>query len=127
MARFKAYRNLNRRDGVFYSLAYKSKVIGYYQYLLLNAVDLKHANPNALQRIRSGPREVCAWMLAEKASAIPLPAQHLHKSMEGMRRLSCDPKKVDHFCDAETGERVDHATFVVLCDSGTFYTENNHG
>lgn len=111
----KAYRNLNRRDGVYFSLSHRGRVIGHRQIVVLVNVTFKHPTAAALLRVRGGRREVCAWILGTLASDQTADTQ-------GMRRLACDPKKVDTFCDAATGETIDSATRVVLCSTGAFYS-----
>ena len=122
----RAYRNLNKRDAVVYSLQTKQrndkgkivwKVSEYVNAITLQNCTLKHATPAALQRVRSGAREVCQYVQGER----------IYDSVEGVhlwceyRRLIADPKRADGFCDAETGERIDSADFVKLNSDGAFY------
>jgi len=108
-----AYRNLNK-PGCIYSIRQAGRVIGYSDFVALTDATFKHANINAIARIRSGPREVCAWVSGTLASS--------HQpNTEAMRRLSVDPKKVDYFCDQETGVRIDRASIVTLTTKGAFY------
>lgn len=109
------YRNLKFRTEVMYSVRVNGKVIGHQNNLTLFNVRMKHATPNALRKVRKTKRSVICWLVGEHL-------EH-HFNPVGMRRLRCDPKKVDFFCDAETGKRVDHASCVVLDDTGVYYRE----
>tara|TARA_R100000005_G_scaffold61447_1_gene31595 strand:+ start:181 stop:555 length:375 start_codon:yes stop_codon:yes gene_type:complete len=120
----RAYRNLKRRDAVIYSLQTKQrnkngdlvwKVTDYVHEVCLRNCTLKHATANALQRVRTGPREVCQWIQGEVCSN---PAISFRNDW---KRLVADPKKADGFHDAETGERIDSAKLVLLTNSGAFY------
>lgn len=110
--RTQAYRNLNKQ-GVVYSLRRGGRVVGYSSCVVLTDATMKHAGAPALARIRTGAREVCAWVTGNLSDA---PAD-----TSAMRRLSCDPKKHDCFCDSLTGERVDAASIVVLTTHGVYY------
>jgi hypothetical protein len=105
------YRNL-RKPGVTWSIRVNGKVTGYARHVHLKDVRSKHATAAALDRIRSGVREVSVWLVGEVVSAGDdagsLP------DVSGWRSLCCDPKRFDHVCDAATGERVDGASEVVL-------------
>ena len=120
MPKAKAYRNLNRRDAVIYSLAVGGRVVDHRLIIVLDSVRMKHATAAQAHRCRfggargTGCREVCAWLLGDLAD-------DQAADTEGMRRLSCDPRKVDHFQDAETGEPVHTAARVVLSPAGAFY------
>lgn len=115
MKRHKVYRNLNIRDRVAFSVAYEGRVVEYRDVVILRDVHLKHATSEQASRIRSKCREVCAWLLGTLG-------EELTADEAGcLRRLACDPKKVDCFQDAETGERIDHANVVACTPEGTFY------
>ncbi len=73
------------------------------------------ATPAALQRVRTGRREVCQWIQGETVS------NPVASFRNDWNRLVADPKRVDGFCDAETGIRIDSAKLVLLTDSGAFY------
>ena len=120
----RAYRNLKRRDAVIYSLQTKQrnkngdlvwKVTDYVNEVCLKNCTLKHATANALQRVRTGPREVCQWIQGEPVTE---PAISFRNDW---KRLVADPKRADGFHDAETGIRIDSAKLVLLTDSGAFY------
>ena len=133
----RAYRNLNKRDAVVYSMQTKQrnkndklawKVTDYVHAIILQNCKLKHATPAALQRIRSGAREVCQWIQGDYVSSIS--DEHKSESIgysvnasfqNEWKQLIADPKRADGFCDAETGERIDCAEFVKLNQSGAFY------
>jgi hypothetical protein len=110
--RTQAYRNLNK-PGCIYSIRQSGRVVGYSDFVVLADARFKHANANALHRIRSGPREVCAWIGGTLMEDRP--------SIADMRRFASDPKKTDYFADAITGHRIDNASLVVLTSSGAFY------
>ena len=76
---------------------------------------MKHATPKALNRVRTGAREVCQWIQGESIASL----HHADTTM--WRRLIADPKRADGFHDAETGERVDSARLVMLNSDGAFY------
>ena len=125
----RAYRNLNRRDSVQYSMQTKQrndkgkpvwKVSGYSSCVFLADATMKHATPNALNRVRTGAREVCQWIQGESISSLQAP---IHDSAV-WRRLTADPKQADGFHDAETGTRVDAARLVMLKSDGAFYLED---
>jgi len=120
----RAYRNLKRRDAVIYSLQTKQrnmngdlvwKVTDYVTEICLRNCTLKHATPAAINRVRTGPREVCQWIQGEPVTE---PAISFRNDW---KRLIADPKRADGFCDAETGERIDSADFVKLNSDGAFY------
>ena len=117
-ARHKAYRNLNRRDGIYYSLSFRGKVIGHRQAIVFRDATMKQPTDNALARVRGGRREVCSWILGTLDESSISPADIVTADM---RRLVCDPKRVDHFSDAATGDRVDVASLVVLNGDGAFF------
>jgi len=110
--RTQAYRNLNKQ-GVIYSLRQAGLVVGYASTVVLTDATMKHAGANALTRIRTGAREVCAWVSGTLSESQP--------DTTTMRRLLCDPKKQPFFCDAQTGARVDCASVIVLTETGAFY------
>ena len=120
----RAYRNLNKRDAVIYSLQTKQenakgklvwKVTEYVTEVCLKHCTLKHATPAALNRVRTGRREVCQWIQGEVCSN---PAISFRNDWN---RLIADPKRADGFHDAETGERIDSAKLVMLNSDGAFY------
>ena len=120
----RAYRNLNKRESVVYSLQTRQrndkgklawKVTDYVSEICLRNCTLKHATPAALNRVRTGPREVCQWIQGEPVTE---PAISFRNDW---RRLVADPKSADGFHDAETGERIDSARLVLLTSDGAFY------
>ena len=120
----RAYRNLKRRDAVIYSLQTKQrnkngdlvwKVTDYVQEVCLQNCTLKHATPAALNRVRTGPREVCQWIQGDPVTELAISFRN------DWRRLIADPKKANGFHDAETGERIDSAKLVLLTADGAFY------
>lgn len=112
-----AYRNLNK-PGVVFSIRERGKVVDYANVVILANAKCKHPNANALKRIRNGKREVCAWV---SGTLIYSGEDFRQLATPGWRRLNCDPKRYDYFCDAITGERVDSASQIMLCSNGAFY------
>lgn len=112
--RVKVYRNL-LKAGVQYSVSYRGKVRHYTRAITLKNVVMKHPTAKQLKEVREGHRQVCAWVTGEPTRNYSLGAK--------FRRLASDPKRVDFFCDNETGERVDAARIVVLDRDGGFYAK----
>ena len=81
--------------------------------MVLTECQMKHATEKQLREVREGCRQVCQWIKGSR--------QTRHVGTSTLRRLSCDPKTTDGFCDAETGERIDAADLVVLTEKGAFY------
>lgn len=79
--------------------------------MLLKDCKFKHANPNALERMRTGNREVCAWVSGDDAG---------NRKPRGYKwdRVYCDPKKNDYFTCK--GKKIDGAAYVVLNQHGCF-------
>jgi hypothetical protein len=120
--RVDAYRNLNRRDAVWYSIRHKGRVQEYATFVLLKNCTFKHASEKQLNAVRTGPRQVCQWIKGDHVkppSSLQIAAGH-HFEPPGAkwRDLMSDPKKADGFCDAETGDRVDNADWVRLQENG---------
>ena len=120
--RVDAYRNLNRRDAVWYSIRVKGRVRNYVTYVLLRDCTFKHATEKQLDAVRSGARQVCQWVkgkLCHPPSSLQLAVGH-HYEPPGAkwRDMKCDPKKADGFCDAETGDRIEKADWVRLREDG---------
>lgn len=113
--RIDAYRNLHK-PGCKFSLRAKGKVFGYADTVVLQGVTMKHASPKQLEAVRTKCRQVCQWLKGEWLEGADV-------STDGMKRLACDPKKANGFCDSETGERVDSASVVVLNSSGAYYKD----
>jgi hypothetical protein len=103
------YRNLNK-PGIVYSVRQNGIVVERLGSIVLNNVTFKHASL-AQQESCKTRRQVCQWVKGFATQERP--------SGEWVR-LSCDPKKTGGFCRADTGERVDSARFVNLCDAGCF-------
>ena len=125
----RAYRNLNKRESVVYSTQTRErndagklawKVTGYCACVFLEDATMKHATPHALQRVRTGAREVCQWVQGESISSLQAP---IHDSA-AWRRLLSDPKTADGFRDAETGDRIESARLVMLNSDGAFYVRS---
>ena len=110
--RVDAYRNLNRRDAVWYSIRHRGKVIEYRKYVLLKNCTFKHATQKQLDAVRSGPRQVCQWIKGDTDLVMTEPTD------VAWRDLKCDPKKADGFVDAVSGHRVDSAEWVRLWENG---------
>jgi len=110
--RVDVYRNLNRRDAVWYSIREKGRVREYARYVLLKGCTFKHATEKQLDAVRTGPRQVCQWIKGD------LDYRRFEPTDVEWRDLKCDPKKADGFVDAETGDRVDTAEYVRLWENG---------
>ena len=127
MAKTKVYRNLNRRDGVFFSVAHRGRVFGHYPAIFATGVTMKHASEAQAHRCRfggkrgTGCREVCAWLLCDRVDTPGFSTPHELKPGLEWRRMACDPKKVDGFCDAETGAIIDSTEHVFLSSEGAYY------
>lgn len=115
MPSYQVYRNLNKRDAVWFSIRQSGRVREYRQTVYCRDAKLKHCGQNALVRIRQGCREVCAWVTCQSVDDTP-PVDTV------WRQLSCDPKRYDTFQDAETGATVDCAAWVRLSADGAFYS-----
>jgi len=114
-----AYRNLNRRDSIWYSVKHQGKVIDYQKSLILRNALFKHSTPRALERIRAKHREVSCWIRGVWVDEAKMP--------DKLIRVHCDPKKYDHFTNSETGEKIDAADVVVLNDRGCFFGNYTQG
>ncbi len=116
--RIDAYRNLNKKECVMYSIRHQGKVITYRPFVLLTDVTFKHATPKQLTAVRTGARQVCQWVKGEWADE--------HRVVDvsptpDYRRMLVDPKKADGFVDAETGQQLKSALIVKLCAEGSAY------
>ena len=120
----RAYRNLKRRDAVIYSLQTQQrngkgrlawKVTDYVNEVCLRNCTLKHATPAAINRVRTGPREVCQWIQGTPVTESAITFRN------DWKRLIADPKRADGFHDSETGIRIDSAKLVLLTSDGAFY------
>lgn len=96
------YRNLNRRDAVWYSIRNGGKVTGYSESVVLSDVRFKHATPAALSRIQNGPREVCQWVKGIVVEVAPA---------GDWEQVCGNPKTANGFVLCSTGERIDSARF----------------
>ena len=112
--RVDAYRNLNK-PGVQFSIRVNGRVAEYREIVFLQDCTFKHATCKQLDAVRTGARQVCQWVKGTLVDDVP--AELTSK----WRRLSCDPKTSDGFCDAQTGERIDRADAVLLASNGAFY------
>ena len=110
--RVDVYRNLNRRDGVWYSIRYEGKVQEYARYVLLKNCSFKHATNEQLAAVRSGPRGGCQWIKGDRDLVMLEPTDVEWKDMV------CDPKRFDGFCDSETGEQLGDVDWVRLWENG---------
>jgi len=88
--RVNVYRNLNKRPTVVYSIQHKGKVIDWRTDVFIVNVTAKHPNAKQCAAVRSGPRQVCAWLKGDLSTFDP----SLHKDGE---RLQFDPKVDDSF------------------------------
>jgi hypothetical protein len=116
--RVKVYRNLHIKDGAKYSVSYRGLVITHAALISLRAVRMKQPLARQLQAVREGHRSVVCWLSGdwdvEMSRLSPVGSY---------RRLACDPRKVDCFCDAFSGERVDSAVSVVLTPTGVLFSQ----
>ena len=117
------YRNLNRRDGTWYSVADRKsrRTIGKLREhvqppLRCVGVEFVHPTAGAVRRVRSGPREVCMWLACEDV----VPTSDV--DLAGWVRVSCDPKAVDAFC--VDGKPIDHAAECLLIGPALYVRED---
>ena len=110
--RVDVYRNLNRRDGVWYSIRHKGRVQEYARYVLLKNCEFKHATEKQLKEVRTGCRQVCQWIKGDRDLVMFEPTDVEWKDMV------CDPKRFDGFCDSETGEQLGDVDWVRLWENG---------
>tara|TARA_B100000686_G_scaffold331298_1_gene394657 strand:- start:140 stop:496 length:357 start_codon:yes stop_codon:yes gene_type:complete len=116
MTSVQVYRNLHK-PGVVYSIRQSGRVIGYSSFVVLSDVTMKHPTTKSLAGIRKGNRRVCAWLRGTLVTTEP-DSQLL---AEPIRLLSCDPRRHDYFCDKDTGERIDSASWAILSPTGVEY------
>jgi hypothetical protein len=119
--RVDVYRNLNRRDAVWYSIRFKGRVQSYARYVLLQECTFKHATEKQLKAVRTGARQVCQWIkgdLCQPPSSIQLAAGHRFEPYVEWRDMKCDPKTTDGFRDAITGDQIDSAAWARLWENG---------
>lgn len=103
------YRNLNKPP-VTYSIRQQGKVVAYSGAVVLRDCAFKHANPDQREACKSR-RLVCQWVKGFVTNSLP----------DGeWVRLSCDPKKSEGFCRADTNQRIESAAFVSLSQAGCF-------
>lgn len=103
------YRNL-KKPAVTYSIRQRGKVVGYTGKVVLRDCEFKHASPEQQSNCRQR-RLVCQWVKGFVTDAVPDAA---------WVRVACDPKQVNGFCRQDTGERIDRARFIHLCEAGCF-------
>jgi hypothetical protein len=109
------YRNLNCKE-IRFSIREKGRVKEHASEVILENASFKHAPPGALNRIRNGYREVCAWITGTRRDTLPDRLWQM---------VLCDPKKVDYFQDT-SGNRIDRADFVHLRPDGScHYAKEN--
>ena len=108
LMRVKVYRNLNK-PGVQYSIAHKGRVIDYRTHIVLRDCKFKHPNQKQLDEIRTGNRQVCAWINGDLLDEYP-------SDIVDARIVSCDPKKHDTF-NIE-GKTINEAEYVILTPDG---------
>lgn len=111
---YSVYRNLHIRDRVGYSVRNGSRVERHTDELTLFDCVMKHPTPKQREVVRTGDRSVVCWIRGSEILAMAVPDTSL-------RRLACDPRKVDWFCDFETGDRVDRADLVTFRSDGVWY------
>lgn len=104
------YRNLNK-PAVTYSIRQRGRVTGYCGDVILRDCTFKAATPSQREACLNR-RLVCQWVKG-------LILEYGIPTGEWVR-LDCDPKRVDGFRRADTGERIDRAKFVRLCHAGCF-------
>ena len=131
MAKTDLYRNLNRRDGVFYSVRQGGRVQGHTRRVAGWRCTFKHASDKQLQAVRTGPRQVCQWVKAESVtppdSVVVENLEAAHPVADSVTfdwdgesvsffRVAANPKTADGF--RVGGRRLQGAQIVVLCGSG---------
>ena len=112
--RVAVYRNLKFLPRTVYSVRAGGRVIDRAETVYLADAKAKHATDKQLRQVRSGTRQVCQWINGTRLDSEPANVT--------WRRLACDPKRDNGIVDAETGDRVDVATYVRLDASGAYYS-----
>ena len=117
------YRNLNKKGLVFTINTYttpraKGKLHHHHDIHADGAIVLKNGNfinpnPNTktFHKVRYQERAVIMWVNGEVCTDQPT----------DLKRVLCDPKKVDYFTCAETGRKLETAEYIVLNERGCFY------